>query len=198
MNFDELFWENKYQQQEIGWDIGYISTPLKEYFNQLNDKNIQILIPGGGNSYEAEYLHQHGFTNIYVVDIAKTALTNIKKRVSSFPENNLLLSDFFTLHKTHPELQFDLIVEQTFFCAIPPSQRIAYAKQVHKLLKPKGKLIGVLFNDALNTNKPPFGGSKKEYITYFENIFEILTMEKCYNSITERKNRELFIQLLKN
>lgn len=197
MNFDELFWENKYQQQETGWDIGFISTPLKEYFNQLNKKDIQILIPGGGNSYEAEYLHQHGFTNVYVVDIAKTALKNITNRVGSFPEDNLILSDFFTLHKTHPKLKFDLIIEQTFFCAIPPSQRMAYAQQVYNLLKPKGKLSGVLFNDVLNTNKPPFGGSKKEYISYFENLFEILTMEKCYNSITERKNRELFIQLLK-
>ena len=48
------FWNKRYLDKETGWDIGYVSTPIKEYFNQVKNKELKILIPGGGNSHEAE------------------------------------------------------------------------------------------------------------------------------------------------
>ncbi|MDX1544111.1 MAG: SAM-dependent methyltransferase, partial [Christiangramia sp.] len=45
------FWSTRYRDNRTGWDIGYISTPLKEYIDQLEDKELKILIPGAGNSY---------------------------------------------------------------------------------------------------------------------------------------------------
>jgi hypothetical protein len=45
------YWENRYINQEIGWDVGEITTPLKTYIDQLENKKLRILIPGGGNSY---------------------------------------------------------------------------------------------------------------------------------------------------
>ncbi|MFZ4613516.1 MAG: hypothetical protein ACOYNH_07525, partial [Bacteroidia bacterium] len=47
---DQEFWDSKYREKSFGWDLGEVSPPLKEYFNQLEDKNIAILIPGCGNS----------------------------------------------------------------------------------------------------------------------------------------------------
>ena len=95
------FWEIKYVNNEIGWDIGLISPPIKEYVDQLKDKDIKILIPGAGNSYEAEYLFNLGFKNVTVIDWAKSALQNIKKRVPNFPSNNLLPIDFFDHIETY-------------------------------------------------------------------------------------------------
>ena len=74
------YWEERYQKGETGWDAGSITTPLKEYIDQLTDKNLKILIPGAGNGYEFDYLIENGFQNVYVVDIAETPLENIKKR----------------------------------------------------------------------------------------------------------------------
>ena len=34
------FWYYRYVTSKTGWDVGKITTPLKEYFDQLNDKNI--------------------------------------------------------------------------------------------------------------------------------------------------------------
>ena len=68
-SFDESYWDNRYKEGNTGWDIGTISTPLKEYFNQLKDTSLKILIPGGGNAYEAEYLYKKGFKNVTIVDI---------------------------------------------------------------------------------------------------------------------------------
>jgi thiopurine S-methyltransferase len=116
MNFDTSFWDNRYKKNDIGWDLGEVSPPLKEYFNQLKNKDLKILIPGGGNSYEAEYLFNKGFRNIFIVDLSITALNNFAKRVPGFPKKNLLNSDFFDINFT-----FDLIIEQTFFCALNPN-----------------------------------------------------------------------------
>lgn len=192
MILDESFWDNRYKEQNTGWDIGEISTPLKTYFDQLTNKESKILIPGGGNSYEAEYLHKLGFKNVFVVDLSKTALQNIQKRIPSFPKDNLIQADFFNL-----KMKFDLIIEQTFFCAIDKSLRSNYASQMHNLLNKKGKLIGVLFDAPLNHDHPPFGGNKEEYFSYFKEYFTIEIMAPCYNSIPPRVGTELFIKMIK-
>ena len=72
-----------------------------------------------------------------------------------------------------------------------------YSRKMFELLKPGGKLVGLLFNDALNTDKPPFGGNKEEYEKYFKPYFELKVFDTAYNSIKPRAGRELFINLVK-
>ena len=183
----QKYWENTYNKQATGWDIGSISTPLKEYFKQLSNKELKILIPGAGNSYEAEYLHLQGFNNIDVLDIAIQPLENFKKRVPSFLKKNLLQMDFFELNK-----KYDLIVEQTFFCALHPSLRQKYVEKIVSLLGVKGKLVGLFFDTELTEEGPPFGGDLNEYLQLFSTYFNIKTLDKCHNSIKPRFGRELF------
>lgn len=192
IQLDKDYWTNRYKENDASWDLGDVSTPLKEYFDQLTNKNVSILIPGAGNAYEAEYLFKNAFKNITVIDLSLEPLQNIKKRIPDFPESNLIVGDFF-----EHQQQYDLIVEQTFFCAIDPSLRKQYAEKMHQLLKDNGNLIGVLFNDELNSDKPPFGGNKEEYIAYFKPYFNFKTFDVCYNSIKPRANRELFINFEK-
>lgn len=142
LNLFQNFWTNKYETNKIGWDLGEVSPPLKNYFDQLQNKELKILIPGGGNSYEAEYLFNKGFHNVYVVDIAKQPLNNIKLRVPDFPDSQLIHANFFDFDN-----QFDLIIEQTFFCAINPKLRAAYAAKAFELLNTNGKVVGLLFNE---------------------------------------------------
>ncbi|CAM1359148.1 SAM-dependent methyltransferase [Tenacibaculum litoreum] len=191
IELSETFWNNKYLNNKTGWDLGKISSPLKEYFDQLEDKNLRILIPGGGNSYEAEYLFNKGFKNVFVVDIAKEPLKRIQNRVPSFPKENLIHADFFKLENV-----FELIIEQTFFCAINPEFRLEYAQKTHELLAEKGKLVGLLFDAKLNEDHPPFGGSKQEYEDYFIPYFTG-SIEPCYNSSKGRKGMELFVKMIK-
>ena len=190
MDLSEDYWDNRYKTNNTGWDIGHISTPLKAYFDQLTNKDLKILIPGSGNAYEAEYLYKNGFKNVYVVDLSETALHSFKNRVPDFPQKQLLHIDFFDLDMT-----FDLIIEQTFFCAIAPKLRKMYAYKMRQLLTESGKLVGLLFNVPFNLEQPPFGGNKTEYVTYFTPYFNMAIFEPCYNSIESRKNRELFIKL---
>ncbi len=184
------YWNNRYITDDFSWDVGDISLPLKTYIEQLNNKELKVLIPGAGNAYEAEFLFRKGFKNVTILDFAEAPLQNMKERLPEFPAEQLIQQDFF-----EHQGQYDLIIEQTFFCAISPSLRIQYVKHMHHLLKPNGKLIGLLFNDLLNTEKPPFGGKKLEYEELFSPTFYIKILETCYNSIKPREGRELFMIL---
>ena len=186
------FWDSRYIDETTGWDLGTVSTPIKEYVDQLEDKTVSILIPGAGNSHEAEYLHDLGFINVSVIDISKHPLDNIVKRVPSFPTKNLIHDDFF-----NHDGEYDIIIEQTFFCALNPSFRVAYVNKMHDLLKPNGKIIGLMFNDVLNEDRPPFGGNPEEYRNLFSSKFEIKTMKTAHNSVESRVGRELFINFRK-
>lgn len=186
-NLNKKYWSTRYQRNETGWDLRTISPPLKKYIDQLEDKSIKILIPGAGNSYEAEYLHKNGFNKVYVLDIAHEPLENLKRRLPSFPEDHLIQYDFFNY-----EGNFDLILEQTFFCALDPKIRKMYVCKMNSLLNQGGKLVGLLFDKEFESPGPPFGGNKEEYLSYFSPYFDIMVLEPCNNSIGPRMGSELF------
>ena len=190
--FNKSYWESKYVEDRTGWDIGYISTPLQNYFDQIKNKEVSILIPGAGNSYEAEYLFNNEFPNVYIMDIAKQPLMNLKNRIPDIKDNFLIYEDFFD-----HEGKYDLIIEQTFFCALDPGLREDYAIKMNELLAIDGKLIGVLFNTSFNPGVPPFGGSIGEYYKLFSKYFNIHVLSTCYNSILPRREQEVFINFEK-
>ena len=82
--------------------LGYVSTPLKTYIDQLERRNISILIPGGGNSYEAAYLLENGFTNITVVDYctcsSRKTSSNQFEAIWQMPIQ-IICGDFFELRR---------------------------------------------------------------------------------------------------
>lgn len=182
------YWNNRYAEHATGWDIGKVSPPLKNYIDQLTNKAAAILIPGGGNGHEAVYLAEHGFTNITVVDISPIAINSLKeifehKHIHAI---QLICANFFELKGS-----YDLIIEQTFFCALDPELREDYIKKMAELLSDDGKLVGLLFNTDFEIS-PPFGGKLSDYQVQFSKHFEILKMEPCYNSISRRAGTELF------
>jgi len=185
------FWTLRYKEGRTGWDIGYPSTPIKEYVDQLEDKQIKILIPGAGNAYEAAYLFEQGFKNVHILDVSPIPLKRFKERYPDFPDAHLIEGNFFEHFG-----QYDLILEQTFFCSFPPTpkNRKTYASQMSSLLKPGAKLVGLWFTMPLTGDmvKRPFGGNKEEYLRYFEPCLRVHTFEECHNSIPPRLGNELF------
>lgn len=185
------YWSSRYQDNRTGWDIGYPSPPLTEYLDQLPDKSLRILIPGAGNAYEAEYAWRQGFTNVFVLDFAPEPLQALARRVPDFPRDKLIEDDFF-----YHFGKYDLILEQTFFCALNPESRVrsAYARQMANLLAPDGKLVGLWFDlpEIGKPGEPPHGGTREEYLGYFKPYFETKTFSEATNSIQPRAGSELF------
>lgn len=191
-NLDKNFWETRYEEGTTGWDIGYPSPPLKRYIDQLQDKRIKLLIPGCGNAWEAAYLHQQGFTNVTIMDIAAAPVESFRKKHPEFPREHILQGDFF-----HHASQYDLILEQTFFCALHPSLRPRYVEKMAELLKPGGKLAGLLFNIEFEKEGPPFGGTAEEYRLLFSSKFTINVLQEEPASITPRHGTEVFIEFIR-
>lgn len=189
------FWQQRYETDSIGWDMGEVSPPIKAYIDQLPEsaKRQAILVPGAGNAYEVGYLYEQGFTNVTLVDFASAPIKDFAKRYPDFPAEQLICADFFELSAEH--YQFDWVLEQTFFCAINPQRRDEYVQQMARLLKPRGKIVGLLFNKDFGNNHPPFGGNLEEYQQHFISHFDIEIMQPCYNSHPARQGSELFIKL---
>jgi|LakMenE18May11ns_1017448.scaffolds.fasta_scaffold9891476_3 SAM-dependent methyltransferase len=189
---DQTYWNNQYQANATGWDLGQVSPPIKTYIDTIENKEVKILIPGCGNAYEAEYLIQQGFTNITVIDIAPSLVENLKQRFANNKNIRVVLGNFFEHHGT-----YDYIIEQTFFCALPPTMRQKYVWKMHQLLSDYGKLIGLLFNREFEIS-PPFGGNIKEYEALFYKAFTFNSISLAGNSIPSRANSELFFEFQKN
>jgi len=186
-NLNKAYWESRYQQSQTGWDIGYAAPALIEYANQLPSKDLRILIPGAGFGHEAQALLNEGFNNITVIDLSGAALQDLQKRIPATDCLKMIEGDFFEHLGT-----YDLILEQTFFCALDPKLRPKYASHAYNLLASGGKLAGLFFDFPLSDQGPPFGGSAKEYRDLFSEYFHIKTLERSYNSIKPRAGKELF------
>lgn len=130
--------------------------------------------------------------HVYLLDISDRPLQSFRDRCPEFPESRLLHQDFFAAAGS-----YDLILEQTFFSALPPVRRTEYVQKCLELLVKGGVLAGVLFDDPLNDDRPPYGGNLAIYKKLFLPEFIPLKMEKCYNSISARSEREIFILLKK-
>lgn len=184
---DQTYWHTRYLLGDTPWDIGYPSPAIIDFCEKLPQKEWRILIPGAGYAHEAEWLWRNGFRQVYVCDWAAPAFEPLRQRVPDFPEAQMLVTDFFALDDT-----FDLILEQTFFCALPPVRRTDYVQQCARLLPEGGLLAGLLFASPFPFEGPPFGGTETEYRQLFEPHFHIQQMAITPLSIEPRRGNELF------
>jgi len=178
-------WEQRYRDQNTPWTLNQVSPPIKAYFDQYKLTG-KILIPGCGTGFEAQYLYDLGY-DVYVLDISQTAIETFKTKFPNFPEDRIYCQDFFDHHQN-----YDLILEQTFFCALLPELRKNYVEQTSKLLSNNGKLIGLFFEGEGKDTKPPFKLPMETYKTLFKTKFITQNIEPCYNSIKPRQGSELF------
>jgi SAM-dependent methyltransferase len=187
---DASFWRQRYAGGYTGWDLGAASPPLRTYIDQLTDPEMNILIPGAGNAHEAAYLHDRGFRQVHVLDLVDIPLQRLARLVPDFPAEHLIEGDFFAHQGS-----YELVLEQTFFCALDPARRADYARHMATLIRPGGRLVGIWFTFPLRPGQasPPYGGSPEEYAPYFEPWFTPRHFARCYNSHPSREGQEWFM-----
>lgn len=192
MTETESFWNTRWVSNETGWDMSQVSPPLKYFIDNIADKELRILIPGCGNAYEATYLLDNGFENVTLIDISSHLISSLRRRLAG-GHIKIIHGNFFEhLGK------YDLILEQTFFCAINPKLRGDYVKKAYELLSANGRIAGVMFNENFGfAEHPPYLGSEKEYRNLFGHYFNTLKMEPCTISIQPRLGNELLVEFQK-
>ncbi len=98
MELDQDYWDARWRNGQTGWDLGEISPPIKQYFDQYEGHvHDRILIPGAGNAYEAEYLYLSGYTQVHVLDFSEQAMKAFVQRVPWFPVSNCHIENFLSI-----------------------------------------------------------------------------------------------------
>lgn len=187
------YWNDRWAAGATSWDIGEAAPALCAYLDQYQNIAHRVLIPGCGNAHEARYLYQLGFRSVTLLDISAVVAGQARAAMADMPEIEWVVGDFFAHQGA-----YDLILEQTFFCALAPAFREAYVAQMARLLKPGGRLAGLLFNRVFDFPGPPFGGNRQEYESLFAKHFRLKTLDVCRNSIKPRAGNELFFIAIKS
>ena len=183
------YWNQRYQEGNIPWNTGTVTPALINYLSDF-PRDTSILIPGVGTSREGITLANMGFTNITFNDYSTHALDKLQTALEEEGFEHVFRyigGDFFELQGA-----YDIIMEQTFFCALDPSLRQRMVEKVADLLRPEGIWFGVLFRTEFDRLGPPFGGSEEIYKELFTKIMYIEEMTICQDSIPARDGNELF------
>ncbi len=148
------FWDGKYAGGHTPWDLGQVSDAVRRLAQDRFPPGGRVFIPGCGRGYEALFLARQGY-KVTAVDIAEAPLHDLRSaaRGHNLPLD-LVHEDVFSWARKTKE-RFDVILEQTFLCAIEPVLHADYEAMARRLLKPDGCLMGV-FMEVQSDDGPPF------------------------------------------
>lgn len=178
-------WEEAWQEGRTGWDAGDSSPILHQLTasNQLPEG--RALVPGCGSGYDLLTLASPGRQAIGL-DGAPTAKERFQRILSQSPADpdhvDYRLGDFFEFR---PASAFDMVWDYTFFCAIKPEKRPAWARKMARLIRPGGQLVALLFPviedpkkfEQLMLDGPPFPVVPRETRQLLQDDFELLSMD---------------------
>lgn len=192
---DASYWDGRYRAGATGWDIGAANRGLVDAVVERVAPSARILIPGAGRAHEALALWRRGYRETTVLDWSAEAIAAVRRRVATADvglsaaelDSRLVHADFFA-----HDARYDVIVEQTFFCAIDPELRPEYVERAARLLAPAGRWIGVLFDREFPTPGPPFGGTRAAYERLFRERFVLEHLGPNERGIAPRSGSELF------
>ncbi|KQK19575.1 probable thiol methyltransferase 2 [Brachypodium distachyon] len=183
-------WEKSWESGVTPWDLGK-PTPIIEHLVKSGSlPKGRALVPGCGMGYDVVALAS---PERFVVglEISNIATEKAKKWSSSLPNADcftFLAADFF---KWRPSEPFDLIFDYTFFCALDPSLRLAWAETVTRLLKPDGELITLIYLISDPEGGPPYNNTVADYEKVLEPLgFKAVLMEDNELAIKPRKGFE--------
>jgi SAM-dependent methyltransferase len=192
------FWAELYRNGDTGWDQGGPSPGLVDFLK--NDvgaghavplQSGRVLVPGCGHGHDARALAAAGF-DVTGLDVVTKAVEESSRLAEADGLKNFRFeqADFLNL-PSRLRGPYDLIFENTFFCAIDPDHRDRYVETAAGLLKPEGFLLGVFYTIRPETG-PPFGATRDELLDRFVHRFK-LVLDRVPRSITRREGKELLM-----
>ena len=181
-------WEHHYKINDLGWDLGVVAPPFVRLWEDRMIVPCKAVVPGCGRGHEAIFLAERGY-NVTAVDYTHGAVSHLKQALlqrNIFGE--VLCQDFFEINASYNN-SFDLLLENTFFCAIDPAMRHKYVLTAGRILKPGALFVG-LFYETGKEGGPPFNTRRKDIEDFFSNQFVIEVLNKTPHSAEQRQGKE--------
>lgn len=183
------FWQEKYELEQFPWDLGEPAPPFVRLAENGRFPPGQMLVPGAGTGHDARLFARHGFA-VTAVDFAPEAVTRMQQLDDPAHPVAIVQADMFAL----PEAwngRFDYVLEYTCYCAIHPSRRDAYARLMHRLLKPSGIWIALAFPIGRRPGGPPYVVQPDQVVERMnEHEFSLLTRSMPADSAPSRQGIE--------
>ncbi len=185
------FWESRYQEGNIGWDIGQPAPPFVELLAGADAPSPgSMIVLGCGRGHDAVFFARHGF-DVVAVDFAPSAIRAAKHEAErSSVEIRFIEHDLFTLDEGYNHT-FDYVLEHTCFSALPSERRNEYAQLVKRLMADNGTYIALFFTHG-KPGGPPFDTTAEEVRALFSPHLSITRLEQPGRSAKQRAGQELF------
>ena len=187
-------WEAIYQADDAGWDLGEASPALVHLLSRedLQQPGARILVPGCGTGHDVVALATAGYQAIGM-DFAPSAVAAAQQRAGDF---EVIAADALVADNGIVDHSLDLIFEHTFFCALQPQQREAYALSFARMLKTNGEVWALSMRTKFD-NRQPYDCTPEEYIRIMQGAGFVSIEQEAMEpwSHERRKGRETFVRL---
>ena len=188
-------WDARYQTADTPWDIGSVSPPLAHFraAGRL-PAGRRVLIPGCGGGHEVRFLAEAGFDAVGA-DYSPAAVEHARRTIADIPGATVICADLLA-DPPDDVAPFDWAFDQTFFCAILPHQRSAYARAMSRWLRSGGEIWALSFR-VPTPGGPPFDSTPEEYVELLSAAgFERIEQEALtHESHPARRGRETLVRM---
>ena len=137
------FWQERFRAGQTPWDRGASSPQLAAWIESGLLAPCRILVPGCGSGHEVAELARLGF-DVVGLDFAPAAVERTRERLAALGAAgagaSVVCADALDWA---PPAPFDAIYEQTCLCALHPDRWVDYGRQLHRWLKPGGRLFAL-------------------------------------------------------
>lgn len=185
------FWTDIYQaESNPGWNLNDAAEAFKDMLPRLKLPKSRILVLGCGEGHDAALFARAGHV-VTAVDFSKAALERARAKYGDMENITFYESDIFLLPNEWNH-SFDVVIEHTCYCAVPPEQRNELVRLYRRMLHEEGQLMGVFFTMDKRSG-PPFGATEWEIRKRTSEHFQYLFWGRLRNSLPSRMGKELFV-----
>lgn len=185
------YWMNLYKtESNPRFNLDEPAEAFKDMISRIKLPKSRILVLGAGEGHDAALFAQAGHL-VTAVDFSKEAIVRGKEKYADL--HNLHFHELNIFHIPQEwNHTFDVVIEHTCFCAIPPDQRNELVRLWRRMLHEEGQLLAVFFAMEKRPG-PPYGSTEWEIRKRLQDYFQFLFWGRWRQSIPRRQGRELFV-----
>ena len=195
------YWSHRYETDDIPWDLGAETAVFRALradgevpvpaFDAASKRPSRVWVPGCGSGYDVLGIARDGYHSVGV-DFSSTAIDRLQALAAQKGlEIEPIVADIFDLAGRFRAGWFDLAVDYTCYCAIPPERRVEYAQLLADSLRPGGFAICLAFPIEARPSGPPFEVRPAEMTHEFESVgFACVSRRRHPKSHSKRASRE--------